>query len=236
MSKVWQVPPPPKVAIQSPDATYRTEVDEGVSISASGLGAMGANLLALAQGARDAAQYEMSVMLSEILTDSQDNYVPIDTGALREAGDHDTYAPESRAQSPKEIVADTMRMAVWYAGGIALSPSTVGELSGRGEVHAGHRLGSRVRRNIRTYGPEHLGFHLQGPQFKEWAHRNPVIYARDQHENMSYRHGLNWSGTGPGQAKYLERPFNKAVDQFVPRVSQAVAAAWRGTPGTFTGD
>lgn len=236
MSKVFRVPPPVKNPVQQ---VPLIRVGEGKSnfdeyIASESDFRVETNLMLLAEGARIAALYEMSKIVEEILIDSQDNYVPIDTGDLRESGDCDRYDPE--AQTGDLATPKTFRMAVWYAGAIGPGGSLFGRMNTESTVHAGHRMGSRTRRNIRTYGPEHLGFHLQSPQFKEWYNRDPPKYALDQHENLSYKHGLNYSGTGPGQAKYLERPFNAKRSEVAPRIASAINATWTGTPGEWTGD
>lgn len=67
-------------------------------------------LMNLPQTAMDAAGYEMSKIASEIIQDSKDNYVPVDTGNLKDSADFDDYQP-NRGQTLAQI-------GMWYAGDI----------------------------------------------------------------------------------------------------------------------
>lgn len=65
--------------------------------------------------------------------------------------------------------------------------------------------------------------HSEGVKFID-----PSIYALDQHENLSYHHPIIGPVSMP-KAKYLETPFNEMQPKIMPRLGNAINAAWGGS-------
>lgn len=113
----WRMPPiPPTPRLEKPKVDFVSGgAGSDVEFSYSGLEALEANLLKLGEYAMDAAGYEMANIARDVIADAKgetwdDSMVPILSGALRDSGDHDEYAP-GRAQS-------FIQIAMWFGAPI----------------------------------------------------------------------------------------------------------------------
>lgn len=90
---------PAKLVIQQPKVDYQSG-GEGADLfmSISGIDALVATLRAMPQVAKDAAGFEMADIAHEIIEDAKANYVPWETGELRDSGNADEYTPNSGAE------------------------------------------------------------------------------------------------------------------------------------------
>lgn len=225
-----QHPPSPanaQAAKRPPEVTFQSG-SEGADVffKATGLQALEDNLRALGKVAVDAAGYEMADIMREVIIDSQENYVPVDTGDLHDAANSDDYTPGSGATITK--------IAAWYAspgdqgGGPGLAGLTT-------KAHSGEdtSIGSRAAAQAATVKGKMArlkSLHEAGGGIHE-----PRLYALDQHENPTYKHGLNYSGSGPGQMEYLKRPFDKKVGSMLQRIGIAVGRAMgTNAPSAFS--
>lgn len=175
---------------KAPEITFQSG-SEGADVyfQATGLGALEENLKSLGRVAMDAAGYEMAAIMREIIIDSQENYVPVDSGDLHDTADSDEYQP-NRGETITKIAA-------WYAApGQGAERVAAPTRASRARLAELHEIGGSIH--------------------------DPAKYALDQHENPTYVHGLNWSGSGLGQPEYLKRPFDAKVPSMLERIGKAV--------------
>lgn len=92
-------PIPRKMAPPTADFVSGGEA-AGVEVSASGLTSLEANIRSLGSVAMEAAGREMELIMSEVIKDAQDNYVPWDTRDLIDSGDWDQYDQIGRVTNP----------------------------------------------------------------------------------------------------------------------------------------
>lgn len=109
--KTFRLPPiPPKLKVEPPKFYKSLGSDAEIGFEVHDATGMIATLLALPQVALDAAGYEMSKIANEVIDDAKENYVPVDTGNLKDSGDFDDYEP-NRGQTLAQI-------GMWFGGDI----------------------------------------------------------------------------------------------------------------------
>lgn len=93
--KTFKMPPlAPKAKFVPPTIDFESgSAGAEVSFTCRGLKSLEANLLSMPKIAVDAAGYEMADIAKEVIEDAQENFVPVDTGALKQSGDYDEYEP-----------------------------------------------------------------------------------------------------------------------------------------------
>lgn len=134
--------------------------DADVMFEASGLESLAKTILGMGKPIRDAAGWEMSNILFEIIDDSGANYVPKDTMALYDSRGADEYNPN--------LNSNFIELACWYGAPV----STKSQMDFEQAVDP--------EGNIKT-----VKSHKAGGGFKV---KRPELYAQDQHENMQYKH------------------------------------------------
>lgn len=80
--------------------------DAGVSIQPSALSGIADLISAMPKAAQDAAGYEVSAILGEVIEDARENYVPYKDGYLRDSAGWDEYNPNS--------TATITRLGAWF--------------------------------------------------------------------------------------------------------------------------
>lgn len=213
---------------------------------ASGFNALEARLRAIPRAVRAGVGIEMETIAEEILVTSQREFVPIQSGALAMSGNHDYFDTMHFMMGQGNI-----EFAIWYG-----SSGGVNEHSGWLEANAA--TGTGVNRMSRASHPRnYLGLllkqggrgtgNLGGGGAERHIQRNalpqegvtvkdPSLYAIKQHEDFQYIHNVGPGGERPGQAKYLEMPFNMFAPSLAPRCAAAVKRALELTAEQLFGE
>lgn len=208
MGKVWRPPPaPPKLVIQPPKVDVKSGGADA-DVQCIGSGSLKAALLALPSVSLDAAGNEMSRIMHEVIVDSQENYVPVLSRALKNSGDSDPWEPGST----RNVNAAEIRG--WFGA------------PGDGEAAAG---GDWMGNASDIHGaPIHVSGKIAGAIAAQVGLNEPVspdVYALAQHEDPTFKHTQD-HGAGPNVGfKYLERPFMLRESGILWRISKAIADA-----------
>lgn len=158
------VPPPPMPSIRK-KADYKSGgADADVEFEVRGIDYLEQLLRWYPKATRAVAGLKMADILSEILADSKENYVPRDTMALHDSGAHDEYDPA--------IDQDITQLAIWYA-----APGYANVSADTNFVTATDVEGKVIGTYRQSTG------HGGGMVLKQ-----PERYALEQHENMEYKH------------------------------------------------
>lgn len=109
MGKTWKaILPAKQVTFNKPTVDFVSGSNGAEVLRVTGAQALRDNILLLPVAAREAAAREMAVIAAEVIEDAKENYVPVDTGDLRDSGDSDDYVPDST----EEVTI----VAMWFGG------------------------------------------------------------------------------------------------------------------------
>lgn len=159
--KTFRMPTiPPKLKVETPKFFKSLGDDAEIGFQVHDATGLIGTLLSLPQVALDAAGYEMSKIANEVIDDAKENYVPVDTGNLKDSGDYDDYEP-NRGQTLAQI-------GMWFGGDITREQA----LHGR---NANARLYALDQHENMTY--KHL---IGGPKYLERPFQKKFPQIRDR--------------------------------------------------------
>lgn len=159
----------PKPLVIEPPKIDFTSGGKGADVyfEASGLESLAKTIMGMSKQIRDAAGFAMSDILFEVIDDAKANYVPVDTGALKDSGNADEYVPR--------YDTSIIELACWFGAPVSHKMANLGfeqtvDQEGKIKTVKSHKAG--------------VGLQVKRPE----------LYAEDQHENMQYKHPM---GGGP---------------------------------------
>lgn len=114
-----------KIKVVPPTIDWKSG-SEGAEVyfQSKGAKSLQETLLQLGSGMMEVAVEEMTKIAAEVILDAKENYVPVDTGNLRDSGNSDEYIP-NRGQTVAQI-------AMWFGGVVTKEEAAHGVKDVRG--------------------------------------------------------------------------------------------------------
>ena len=170
MGKLLPPLPPlrPKIAFVAPTQDFSSGNEDLAVIRSFGMKALLANLAILPAAIVDAAGFEVATIMREVILESQETYVPVDTGDLSESGNSDEYVAGSG-------VGGIATLRAWFG-------ESMGETAHARGVHDPYLYALEQHENTELHHPPlhtrtkemagHAFFRPGGPKYLETPFNN----------------------------------------------------------------